>query len=155
MRGNHTISLLALVLLTGALTVSTPAAGEATQALVIHHQLRGCHAWSLNEGPNRVSQAVSIRSGASITVTNDDLMPHKLIETSGRAVVYTRITIGAPMGAKKVFPPAMLARIGATSKITFTKVGVYRFTTKAGDDLMAPVATIGPDNVLRLTVRVS
>jgi plastocyanin len=155
MKSNHTISLLALVLLAGALMASTPAAGEGTQALVIHHQLRGCHAWSLNEGPNRVSQTVSIRSGDSITVTNDDLMPHKLVETSGRAVVYTRITAGAPMGAKKVFPPAMLARIGATSKITFTKVGVYRFTTKVGEDMMAPVATIGPDNVLRLTVRVA
>jgi len=82
-------------------------------------------------------------------------MPHKLIETSGPTVVYTRITMGAPMGVKKAFPPAMLARIGATSKITFTKLGVYRFTTKAGEDLMAPVATIGPDNVLHLTVRVS
>jgi len=153
MKSNQTIPLLALLLLTGALA-STSAAGAATQALVIHHQLRGCHAWSLNEGPNRVNQTVSIRSGDSITVTNDDLMPHKLIETSGRTVVYTRITMGAPMGAKKAFPPAMLARIGATSKITFTKVGVYRFTTKAGDDFMSPVATVGPDNVLRLTVRV-
>jgi plastocyanin len=155
MKSNHAISSLALVLLTGALVASTPAAGAATQALVIHHQLRGCHAWSLNEGPDRVNQTVSIRAGGSITVTNDDLMPHKLVETSGRPVVYTRITMGAPMGAKKIFPPAMLARIGATSKITFSKVGVYRFTTNAGDDLMSPVATIGPDNVLHLTVRVS
>jgi len=42
MKSNHAISLLALVVLAGALVASTPAAGEATQALVIHHQLRGC-----------------------------------------------------------------------------------------------------------------
>ena len=40
------------------------------------------------------------------------------------------------------------------SKVTFTKAGVYTFTTKPGEDLMSGVNTIGEDNVLKLTVTV-
>ena len=82
-------------------------------------------------------------------------MPHKLIETSGPAVTFTRLTAGMGMGLKGTFPPAMLARMGSSSKVTFTKAGVYKFTTKAGEDYMTGVKTIGEDNVLRLTVTVS
>ena len=42
-----------------------------------------------------------------------------------------------------------------SAQITFTKPGVYHFTTKAGEDYMAGMKTIGEDNVLRLTVVVS
>jgi len=48
----------------------------------------------------------------------------------------------------------MLARMGAATRITFAHPGVYRFTTKAGEDYMAGVKTLGEDNVLTLTVRV-
>jgi hypothetical protein len=155
MRKRLTTPLLATLALTVPLTGIAPAAATTTQALVIQHQLHGCHAWSLNEGPSRINQTVSIRHGGSITVTNDDLMPHELIETSGAQVVYTRITMGAPMGAKKAYPPAMLARIGATSTISFAQAGTYRFTTRVGSDYMAPVKTIGPDNILHLIVHVA
>jgi hypothetical protein len=155
MKNKRTIPLLATLALTAPLIMIAPAAATTTQALVIQHQLHGCHTWSLNEGPSRINQTVSIKQGGSITVTNDDLMPQKLIETAGAHVVYTRITMGAPMGAKKAFPPAMLARIGATSEITFAHPGTYRFTTQVGNDYMAPVKTIGPDNILHLTVHVA
>jgi len=59
------------------------------------------------------------------------------------------------MGMKGTFPPAMLARMGSSSKVTFTKPGVYKFTTKVGEDYMSGVKTVGEDNVLRLTVTVS
>ena len=45
--------------------------------------------------------------------------------------------------------------MGASLKITLIKPGVYHFTTKAGEDYMAGMKTIGEDNVLRLTVVVS
>jgi hypothetical protein len=45
--------------------------------------------------------------------------------------------------------------MGASLKITFTKPGVYHFTTKPGEDYMAGMKTIGEDNVLKLTVIVS
>jgi hypothetical protein len=99
-----------------------------------------------------VNQAVTLRRGGSITVTNDDVMSQKLIETSGTPVTYSRIA-GGGFSRLKTYPPDMLARQGASSKITFFKAGIYRFTTKAG--AMPNLTTVGPDNVLHLTVRIT
>src|SRR6476646_4402603 len=41
------------------------------------------------------------------------------------------------------------------SRLTFTNDGVYRLTTKPGEDYMKGMKTIGEDNVLRLTVTVT
>ena len=60
----------------------------------------------------------------------------------------------AGMGLRGTFGPSMMAHMGATVKITFAHAGVYRFTTKAGEDYMPGMKTIGEDNVLRLTVTV-
>lgn len=155
MKNKLMIPLLGTLLLSVPLIATAPAAATPAQGLVTRHQLRGCHSWSLNDGPTRINQTVSINRGGSITVTNDDLMPQKLVETRGAQVIYTRVTMGAPMGAKKAYPPAMLARIGATSKISFAQAGTYRFTTHAGNDYMAAAKTVGPDNTLHLTVRVA
>jgi hypothetical protein len=149
----HSIPLFVLFAFAGALAVVALAAPPAQGWLTIRHQVHGCHSWSLNGGPDAPDQAVAIRLGGSITVTNDDVMPHELIETSGAPVVYARVA-GGGFSRLKTFPPAMLARLGATSTITFAKVGVYRFTTKPGDGFMPNIKTVGPDNVLRLTVRV-
>lgn len=65
-----------------ALACAAP--GSSRASLVIRHQLRGCHSWSLNGGPYRTSRTVVIRHGGSISVTNNDVMPQKLVETSGR-----------------------------------------------------------------------
>ncbi len=67
-------------------------------------------------------------------------MPHRLVLTSGPALRITN---------------PMLNHMGASLKVTFTKPGVYHFTTKAGEDYMSGVKTTGEDNVLRLTVVVS
>ena len=37
----------------------------------------------------------------------------------------------------------------------FAKAGVYTFTTKAGEDYMKGIKTIGEDNVLKLKVTVN
>jgi hypothetical protein len=151
----RTLPLLALLALTGVLAASALGAARPSHAsLTIRHQLRGCHAWSLNGGAYRASQTVLLHRGGSVTVVNGDVMPHKLVETSGPAVTYTRVRLGGMTGLKGTFPPAMLARMGAATRITFAKSGVYRFTTKAGEDYMTGIKTIGEDNVLRLTVRV-
>ena len=49
----------------------------------------------------------------------------------------------------------MLGALDGSPRVAFAKAGVYRFTTKAGEDYMKGVKTIGEDNVLRLTVQVS
>lgn len=155
MRIKRTTPLVALLALAGTLTSVAPAASSHA-SLVIRHQTRGCHAWSLNGGPYRPSQTIVLDRGGSVTVTDNDVMSHKLVETSGRAVRYTRLSagMGGAMALKATFPPAMLARMGAATKITLTEPGVYHFTTKPGEDYMQGIKTVGPDNVLRLTVRV-
>ena len=126
-------------------TAGTVASGAALNGakiakIVIHHQLRGCHSWSINGGPFRASQSVRIARGGTITFVNNDVMPHKLIETSGPTV--------------RRDGKAVMGHMGASAKVVFPKRGLYRFTTKVGEDYMAGVKTIGEDNVLRLNVTV-
>jgi hypothetical protein len=154
MKIKSTMPLLALLVSAGALTSGASAAGSGS-TLVIRHQLQGCHSWSANGDAYKPTQAIKLHRGASLSVTNNDVMPHKLIETSGLAVTFTRLKAGMGMGLKGTFAPAMLPRMGSSSKVTFTKPGVYKFTTKAGEDYMTGVKTVGEDNVLRLTVTVS
>ena len=66
------------------------------------------------------TQAIKLKRGAALSITNNDVMPHKLVETSGPAVTITRLKIGMAMGVKGPFVPAMLARMGSSSKVTFT-----------------------------------
>ena len=154
MKIKSTMPLLALLVSAGALASGASAAGSGS-TLVIRHQTHGCHSWSANGDAYKATQAIKLHRGGSISFTNNDVMPHKLVETSGPAVAITRVKIGTGMGMKGTFPPAMMARMGSSSKVTFTKAGVYKFTTKVGEDYMSGVKTTGEDNVLRLTVTVS
>ena len=151
-----------LSVLAGVASVSVGTAGAADTAvrptLVIRHQVHGCHAWSLNGNAYKPSQVLTIHRGAFLAITNNDVMPHKLVETRGPAVAITRVSAGMPgkgMGLTGTFPPAMMARMSAVVKVTFTKPGVYTFITKPGEDYMSGMKTIGADNVLRLTVTVN
>ena len=140
MNRKRTIPILAT--LTSALVVAAAAAASAPShaSIVIRHQVRGCHSWSVNGGPFKASQAITRSRGSSITITNNDLMPHKLVETSGPALTASGLR---------------MRHMAATAKVRFTHAGVYRFTTKPGEDYMQGVKTIGEDNVLRLTVKVA
>ncbi|HEY8778048.1 MAG TPA: hypothetical protein VIM33_16420 [Gaiellaceae bacterium] len=125
-----------------ALAVAAPAFASQSRTITIHHQKRGCHAWALTAaGPYKASLSVSLNRGTTLKFVNNDVMPHALVQTSGSNV--------------KVVAPAM-RRMGATASVRFSKVGVYHFTTKAGDDYKwaSTTKTIGEDNVLRLTVTV-
>ena len=130
-------TVVTAVLLAGAATAASPA-GHAS--ILIRHQMRGCHSWSVNRGPFKATQSIALRRGGWITVVDNDVMPHKLVQTSGPSA--------------RIQTPSM-AHMGATAKVSFAHSGVYRFTTKVGEDYMAGVKTTGEDNVLRLTVRVS
>lgn len=151
--------LTVVVAVAGVASAVAFASGSAGAhpALVIRHQLHGCHAWSLNGDAYKASQTVALRRGGSISITNDDVMPHKLVVTSGPAVTVTRLKAGTAMamGPKGPFSPAMLARMGSSAKVTFNKAGIYTLTTRPGEDYMSGVKTIGDDNVLKLTVTVS
>jgi len=74
----------------------------------------------------------------TITIKNNDVMSHRLIEKTGPTAVFS--------GSR------LMARIGATTKVTFPRAGTYVFTTQAGEDYMKGVKTTGEDNVLTLKV---
>lgn len=153
----HVISILAAAATAATLAGSGVAASAPGHAsLLIRHQLRGCHNWSVNGGGFAANQTVALHRGGWLTVTNNDVMPHKLLKTSGPVVSVKNLktpTMG--MGHHGHFGPGMMAHMGAKVKVTFSRAGVYRFTTKAGEDYMPGMKTVGEDNVLHLTVTVS
>lgn len=133
------LAVSATALMAGTASAA-PAASHA--ALLIEHQLHGCHAWSVNGGALEAKQSITLQRGGVLTLRNDDVMSHTLVLTSGPKLAITHATLG---------------KVGASMKVTFTKPGVYHFKTKAGEDYpsAAGIKTIGEDNVLRLTVVVS
>ena len=123
-------------------TASATAKPPQSIKVLIQHQMRGCHAWSVNRGAFRVSQLARVATGGSATFTDNDIMPHKLILTRGPAV--------------KFVGNAAMNHMGASVKVVFTKAGTYRFTTRFGEDYKGmDMKTVGEDNVLHLTITVS
>jgi plastocyanin len=131
------VGLTASVAMTGTNNQSA-----AKASVTIRHQTRGCHSWSINGGASRASLTTTLARGGTIRFVNNDVMPHKLIKTSGPAVRY----VGN----------LSMRQMSASVSVKLAKAGTYRFTTKAGEDYPGiHVKTIGEDNVLRLTVKVS
>src|SRR5437867_3021049 len=133
---NRTVLFLAAA--GAALLLAAPASTGTTAKLTIRHQTRGCHTWSFNGGAYKPSQSITLTKGSTLSIVNDDVMPHKLVRVSGPAVTLAK--------------SANMNHPGATTTIRFTNTGVYKFTTKAGEDYMQGVKTIGEDNVLTLKV---
>jgi len=134
----RTLSVLAVA--GASLLLAAPASPQTGTTLTIRHQLRGCHSWSVNGGAYKPSQSISLAKGATVTIVNNDVMPHKLVKVSGPALTL-------PSTSNMNHP-------GATAKVKFTKAGVYTLKTRAGEDYMKGIKTIGEDNVLKLTVTV-
>ena len=124
-----------------ALTVISAAPAGSAATIAIRHQMRGCHSWSFNSGPFKASLAVTVRAGTVLKFTNNDVMPHKLIQSAGPKVRFTQPN---------------LSKVGSSATVKLTQQGVYRFTTKPGEDYSwaGSMKTIGEDHVLLLTVRV-
>lgn len=155
----RTTALLAAVLgLALAAAGSGSAAGRASSAsILIQHQVAHCHAWSVNGGPFAAHHSISLARGATLKFTNDDVMPHRLVEVSGPRHLSMRNGTTMPMGKgmHRASGPGTMNSMGATTTVRLTAPGTYKFTTKAGEDYMAGVQTTGEDNVLTLTVVVS
>ena len=103
--------------------------------------MRGCHSWSFNSGPFKPSLSLSVKAGTVLKITNNDVMPHKLVQTTG-------------LKLRLVHPN--MSKMASSTTVTLTQKGVYRFTTKAGEDYAwaRSMKTAGEDNVLHLTVHV-
>jgi plastocyanin len=123
-----------------ALILAGPADSGTTAKLTIRHQTRGCHSWAFNGGAYKPAQSIIVSKGSTLTIVNNDVMPHKLVRLSGPSLSLPKT--------------ANMDHAGATTTVRFTRTGVYKFATKAGGDYMKGVKTVGEDNVLRLTVTV-
>jgi hypothetical protein len=132
------LSLTILVAL--ALAVAGSALATSNSATItIKHQTRGCHSWSLDGKTWRASQSVTLVRGGTLAVVDNDVMPHALVQVRGPKAVLARTT---------------MKHMGATAFVGFPTKGTYVFTTKAGEDYMSGIKTIGEDNVLKLVVTV-
>jgi len=121
-----------------ALLAASAGALPAQHHVTIRHQVQHCHTWSVDGGSFKAHLDVALHVGGTLTLTNNDVMPHRLIEQSGPGAVVH----GSPT----------LSHMGASLTVTFPHAGVYRFATKAGEDYMKGVKTTGEDNVLTMKV---
>ena len=128
--------------LVGATAAAAAIAGPPGHVNVtIRHQMRHCHAWAAGMGTYAAGLNLAVARNGTVTITNNDVMPHRLMQKAGPAM---RISSNASM-----------SHPGAKFSMTFSRPGVYRFATKAGEDYMKGVRTIGEDNVLTMKVTVS
>jgi plastocyanin len=131
-----------LVLGAAAAAIAAPSASAGGAATItISHQMKGCHMWQLGSGKPTANLTITLKAGTALRFVNDDIMPHKLIQSSGPKVTLVRVNMN---------------RLSAVATTTFTRKGAYRFTTKPGEDykMFAGHKTIGEDYVLHLTVHV-
>lgn len=116
------------------------ATGSAGAELRIAHVLRGCHVW--NSGQRRAAtMRLSLPRGGRLTILDQDLDPHQLVELSG-----PRLRMPGPM--------AMMGK----ARVRFAQAGTYRLATKTVElpgQAMPEAKTIGPDNRLKLVVTVT
>jgi hypothetical protein len=124
-----------------ALAVTGAAVAAPNNAtLTIKHQIRGCHSWSFDGKSWRATQTIRLVRGGVLTVIDKDVMPHKLIQVSG---------------PKATLAGAAMKHMGDSAHIGFPAKGTYVFKTRAGEDYMKGIKTIGEDNVLKLVVTVT
>jgi hypothetical protein len=138
----------------GVFTSAGVAAGSSNNAsLVIRHQVKGCHEWSLNGRAYGVNQAITLSRGGALTIIDNDMMPHQLVTLSGPALSERLVKPGSASMGKMMAPYAtgLMPHMGATLRVTFNKPGVYKLRTKSLEDYL-PIKTVGADNVLRVTV---
>ncbi len=106
--------------------------------LTIVHVQRGCHLWAA--GNRRAGKAtITLRRAGSLTIVNQDLDFHRLVQTGGPAVRLSGRALH------------MLDR----ERVVFSRPGVYRFRTRKLEmPMMHGIETTGPDWLLTLLVRV-
>jgi hypothetical protein len=121
---------------------ATPSKTGPTSAnIMIDHVTRGCHTLAVNgANPGTPNATVHLATGGILHVQNNDVMPHRLVRVRG---------------PQATFVAAAMTHMGARSSVTFPTPGTYSLTTKAGEDYMKGIHTLGPDNTLRIKVVVT
>lgn len=161
----------------GLIAAALASAGQTFVPAAVGHQLEirfepvGCHSWSLDQGSFKAEQTIQLRTGQSIVVTNHDVCPHTLVETSGSPISIENLTPAAPakhvtvVGYTELAPSANVVKTGspgamvtanARTAATFYQPGNYVLVTHEGETtLPGDWTTIGSDNQLVLHVQVA
>jgi hypothetical protein len=135
--------LLGFALAVAAVAVPTGAAAAVspTVRMTIVHVVQGCHSWgndlSQPLGPTRT---LTVKRGTHLQIRMNCPMSFDFAQLSGPALA---------LGAPRSYP-------GTVRTIVFARKGVYRLqATNVESSEQMGMTTIGADNVLVLTVRVS
>src|SRR5262245_14308244 len=114
------------------------AVAAVTRQVAIVHVQKGCHVWSAG-ATRTASLNLTLHRGDRVAVVNQDLDMHRLVQVAGPAIA-----------------PEPFMMMNQRVVLHFTKAGLYRFHTRVADMRGMPKAkTIGPDNKLVLTIRVT
>ena len=151
--------LIAVSLLVLGVAASVPASAATavkSGTIVIRHQEKGCHTWSLNGSPSTASLDLRLARSGTLTIENLDPMVHQLIQKAGPAVAMRTVAHDhmTRVGLHKITGRGVMNHMGAALKVTFARAGVYRFTTEDRGDYFE-LKTRGKVNELNLVVRVS
>jgi hypothetical protein len=135
--------LLGFVLAAAAVGVPTGAAAVAspTVRMTIVHFVQGCHVWGdVSGSPQGPTRSLAVKHGTRLQIRVNCPMSFNFVQVAG-----PKVALGDP-----------LSQPGTVRTIVFAKKGVYRFqATNVETSEQQGLQTLGPDNVLRLTVRVS
>lgn len=131
---------LALTILVALAVAGSAAAAPNKATLTIRHQLHGCHSWSFDGKSWQATQRIKLARGGVLTVVDDDVMPHTLVQVSGPKAAVAGLKMG---------------HMHASAHVGFRSKGTYLFKTRAGEDYMTGIKTVGADNVLKLVVTVT
>jgi hypothetical protein len=134
------LTMLVALAVAGSAVAATNKSLHNSATLTIKHQTRGCHSWSFDGKSWHATQTITLARGGVLAVVNNDVMPHKLIQVSG-----PKATVAGPT----------MGHMHMSAHVAFSAKGVYVFKTKAGEDYMKGIKTIGEDNVLKLVVTVT
>lgn len=134
-------ALFATAVIAGTLAAGAIAHGPSSKTLTIRHQMRGCHSWAIAGGRFAPTQRVTLEEGSTLRLVNNDVMPHRFAQTRGAHLQIVH---------------AKMSRIGAIASVRFNDSGVYKFTTKPGEDYprFQHMKTVGEDYTLHLIVTV-
>ena len=130
----------ALAMLVALAVAGSAAAATNNATLTIRHQTHGCHSWSFDGKTWHATQTITLVRGGVLTVVDNDVMPHRLIQVSG---------------PKAMLTGSAMRHMSSSAHVGFPAKGTYVFTTRAGEDYMKGIKTIGEDNVLKLVVTVT
>ena len=124
-----------------AVATGGAAAASRTVRLTIVHVVQGCHVWGdVNGNPFGPSRTLKVKSGTAVTIRINCPMSFDFVQLAG-----PKLALGAS-----------LTQPGTVRTLLFAKRGVYKLqATNVESSEQMGMTTLGPDNVLVLTVQVS